>query len=115
MLSCEVTFVSHSSRQRERTIDQAADLAGGAERACPRRRLARLSQITPSALIVGHRLAPVVVAVCSGRAARARLCRGRHEQCAVVLGPWLANLAAQKTFGVGKGAVWAGLALRAVV
>ena len=70
---------------------------------------------TGFALVVGFGLGPVVVAVRSGRAARARVCRGRHEKGAVVLGSRLTHLAAREAFGVSKGTGRTGLALRAVV
>ena len=105
-------------RTQRHTIFQAPDLASGTESArrsgsCARR--ARLSHFAGGALVVRARLGPVVVAVRSGRAARARVCRGRHEQRAVVLGSRLTHLAAREAFGVSKGTGRTGLALRAVV
>ena len=102
----------------KRTVFQAPDLASGAGRARrsgSRARWARLSNFAGGALVVRARLGPVVVAVRSGRAARARVCRGRHEQRAVVLGSRLTHLAAREAFGVSKGTGRTGLALRAVV
>ena len=106
------------SRAVKRTVFQAPDLASGAGRArwsgsCAR--WARLSHFAGGALVVRASLGPVVVAVRSGRAAHARVCRSRHEQRAVVLGSGLTHLAARESFGVSKGTGWTGLALRAVV
>ena len=102
-------------RKETRTIFQAPDLASGAGSARRSGRRARLSHFAGGALVVRARLGPVVVAVRSCRAARARVCRGRHEQRAVVLGSRLAHLAAREAFSVSKGTSRTGLALRAVV
>ena len=102
-------------QKETRTIFQAPDLASGAGRARRSGSCARLSHFARSALVIRARLGPVVVAVRSCRAARARVCRGRHEQRAVVLGSRLTHLAAREAFGVSKGTHRTGLALRAVV
>ena len=111
-------LLDYIPRTQRHTIFQAPDLASGTEHArrsgsCARR--ARLSHFARSALVVRARLGPVVVAVRSCRAARARVCRGRHEQHAVVLGSRLTHLAAREAFGISKGTGRTGLALRAVV